>query len=70
MRHLARRFPTDEYENRRIWRTYLPHALRILQRAGAGDMEEKYELTFRVGRCLQVEGRVKEAVRWFKEYWR
>ncbi|KAK3933805.1 hypothetical protein QBC46DRAFT_348254, partial [Diplogelasinospora grovesii] len=51
-------------------RTYLPHALRILQRAGAGDMEERYELSFWVGRCLQVEGRIKEAVRCFEECWR
>jgi hypothetical protein len=70
MRHLAGSFPTDEHENRHIWRTYLPHALRILQRAGAGDMEERYELSFWVGRCLKVEGRIKEAVRCFEECWR
>ncbi|KAB5581207.1 P-loop containing nucleoside triphosphate hydrolase protein [Coniochaeta sp. 2T2.1] len=67
MRHLAGGFPTDEYENRDTWRTYLPHALRILQRAGASDMEERYELHFWVGRCMQVEGRIKEAVRCFEE---
>jgi tetratricopeptide (TPR) repeat protein len=70
MRHVAGSFPTDEYENRHTWRTYLPHALRMLQRAGAGDMVERYELYFWVGRCLQVEGRVKEAVRCFEECWR
>jgi tetratricopeptide (TPR) repeat protein len=70
MRHLAGSFPTDGYENRHIWRRYLPHALRILQRAGAGDMEEGYELSFWVGRCLLVEGRIREAVRCFEGCWR
>jgi hypothetical protein len=70
MRHLAGSFPTDKYENRHIWRAYLLHALRILQRAGAGEMEKRYDLSFWVGRCLQVEGRIKEAVRWFEECWR
>ncbi|KAK4139118.1 kinase subdomain-containing protein, partial [Dichotomopilus funicola] len=70
VRHLAGSFPTGDYENRHIWRTYLPHVLRILQRAGAGDIEEKYKLSFGVGRCLKVEGRIKEAVRCFEECWR
>ncbi|KAK3326646.1 P-loop containing nucleoside triphosphate hydrolase protein [Apodospora peruviana] len=70
MRCLAGKFPTDEYENRHTWRAYLPHALRILQRADADDMEEKYELYFWVGRCLQVEGRIREGVRCFEECWR
>ncbi|KAJ9131270.1 TPR-like protein [Coniochaeta hoffmannii] len=70
MRHMAGRFPSDEYENRHIWRAYLPHALRILQRAGAGEMKERYDLSFWVGRCLQVEGRIKEAVGCFEECWR
>jgi tetratricopeptide (TPR) repeat protein len=69
IRHLAESFPTNEHENRHIWRTYLPHALRILQRAGAGKMEERYDLSFYVGRCLDAEGRVKEAVRCFEECW-
>lgn len=70
MRHLAGSFPADEYENRHIWRAYLPYVLRILQRASAGEIEERYDLSFWVGRCLQVEGRIKEAVRWFEECWR
>ncbi|KAK3933890.1 hypothetical protein QBC46DRAFT_348182 [Diplogelasinospora grovesii] len=70
VRRLAGSFPTDEYENQHIWRAYLPHALRILQRAGAGDIEERYELYFWVGRCLQGEGRIKEAMRCFEECWR
>ncbi|KAK3313312.1 hypothetical protein B0H66DRAFT_483025 [Apodospora peruviana] len=33
-------------------------------------MEERYELYFWVGRCLQVEGQIREAVRCFEECWR
>ena len=60
MRCVAGRFPTSDYKNRHTWRTYLPHALRILQRVGADDLEERYELFLGVGRCLHREVRVKE----------
>ncbi|KAJ9130190.1 Acyl transferase/acyl hydrolase/lysophospholipase [Pleurostoma richardsiae] len=69
MQHIAETFPSDMYENRRLWREYLPHALRILQRAGAEDTE-RYELCFWVGRCLQVDGRIREAVHCLEECWR
>lgn len=60
--HLAGIFPNDRWENRELWRQYLPHAIRVL-RAGEGtENEERSHLGYRVGCCLQVDGRIKEAL--------
>jgi tetratricopeptide (TPR) repeat protein len=66
-RHLARAFPTNDYSNRSLWREYLPHALRVLQGDEGRDMKERYSLCIKVGRCLQADGRIKEAVKCFEE---
>ena len=68
-RHLAAVFPDDDYENRNVWREYLPHALKVLQHSKELDIEEKSDLLFWVGRCLKVDGRIKEAVRSLEEAW-
>jgi len=62
MRYVAKAFPTDDHENRSLWREYMPHALRLLQASRGCRMEEKYNLYFWIGRCLQVDGRIREAV--------
>lgn len=62
IRHLCEVFPNDDYENRSLWRKYLPHVLRALKEEGA-DIEDGHELRFWVGRCLFVNGRMKEAVK-------
>ncbi|KAL2671494.1 hypothetical protein Neosp_014084 [[Neocosmospora] mangrovei] len=59
---LAEVFPTDAWENRELWRQYLPHALRVLNRAVSGESKEFCELGFWVGRCLLRDGRAREAV--------
>ncbi|KAI7759545.1 hypothetical protein LZL87_014396 [Fusarium oxysporum] len=56
-------FPTDEWENRDLWRQYLPHAIKLLRCADGEWSEELCELGFWVGRCLLVDGRVTEAVK-------
>ncbi|KAL5608544.1 hypothetical protein FOBRF1_009041 [Fusarium oxysporum] len=56
-------FPTDDWENREIWRQYLPHAVKLLRFAGNDWSEELCKLGYWVGRCLDVDGRVKEAVK-------
>ncbi|KAL2194480.1 hypothetical protein P885DRAFT_71251 [Corynascus similis CBS 632.67] len=66
-RHLATVFPSDEYENRTIWREYLPHAVRALQYSKELDIEEKSDLLLWIGRCLIVDGRIREAVRSLEE---
>ncbi|KAI8648856.1 NB-ARC domain-containing protein [Fusarium sp. Ph1] len=60
---LAEVFPTDAWESREIWRQYLPHALRVLNRAVSDESKEVCELGFWVGRCLLVDGRMREAVK-------
>ena len=65
--HLAEIFPSDDYANRFIWREYFPHALRLLGDTKGLDIEARYKLCMGVGRCLQVDGRIKEAVGWLSE---
>lgn len=56
-------FPTDNWENRDLWRQYLPHAIKLLRCANDEWSEELRELGFWVGRCLLVDRRVTEAVK-------
>ncbi|KAJ9645330.1 hypothetical protein H2199_003336 [Coniosporium tulheliwenetii] len=67
VRHVAEIFPSDDYANRAVWRAYLPHALRLLENMQDCDVEEKSELCLLVGRCLRVDGRIREAVKWLEE---
>ena len=60
-------FPSDDYANRAVWRAYLPHALRLLESVQECSVEERSELCLLVGRCLRVDGRIREAVRWLEE---
>ncbi|KAJ4406473.1 hypothetical protein N0V82_010123 [Gnomoniopsis sp. IMI 355080] len=60
--HLAEVFPSDEWENRSLWRAYLPHAFRVLQENEGTDIEAMYDLFYWAGRCLAVDGRIKEAM--------
>jgi tetratricopeptide (TPR) repeat protein len=64
--HLAVVLPSNNYKNRDLWREYLPHVLRVLQRSTGPDIDERYDLYARVGRCLQADGRIKEAVKCFE----
>ncbi|KAF5616441.1 hypothetical protein F25303_13523 [Fusarium sp. NRRL 25303] len=56
-------FPTDDWENRDLWRQYLPHAIKLLRCPEDGWNDELCELGYWVGRCLAVDGRVTEAVK-------
>jgi tetratricopeptide (TPR) repeat protein len=67
VRHVADVFPSDDYANRAIWRAYLPHALRMLGSGQEGSVQDKSELCLSVGRCLEVDGRIREAVKWLEE---
>ncbi|KAM5528681.1 phosphorylase superfamily protein [Fusarium oxysporum f. sp. phaseoli] len=55
-------FPTAEWENRDVWRQYLPHAIKLLRYPEDDWNDERCELGYWVGRCLRVDGRVTEAV--------
>ncbi|EXA29857.1 hypothetical protein FOVG_18692 [Fusarium oxysporum f. sp. pisi HDV247] len=54
-------FPTDEWENRDLWRQYLPHAIKLLGCAEDDWSKELCKLGYWAGRCLLVDGRVTEA---------
>jgi tetratricopeptide (TPR) repeat protein len=66
IRHMAKVFPSDDYVNRAMWRAYLPHALRLLRAKDAPDTKEESGLCLLVGRCLLVDGRVQEAIKWLE----
>ncbi|KAL9123952.1 MAG: hypothetical protein Q9217_006671 [Psora testacea] len=65
--HLATVFPSNDYRNRALWREYFPHALRFLKDTRALDNKSRYDLCMAVGKCLQVDGRIGEAVAWLSE---
>ncbi|PVH94209.1 kinesin light chain [Periconia macrospinosa] len=67
IRHIAGIFPSDDYANQAVWRAYLPHTLRILEERRGSDIAELSKLCLLVGRCLQVDGRIREAVKWLEE---
>ncbi|KAF7553716.1 hypothetical protein G7Z17_g3467 [Cylindrodendrum hubeiense] len=60
--HLAAVFPSDDWDNREVWRQYMPHAIRVLRAGRVEETEEMCDLGYWVGRCLQVDGRIREAV--------
>ena len=61
-------FPSDEHENRILWREYLPHALFILQsKEFQNDTQDREDLVQKVARCLYSDGRYHQAGALFKE---
>ncbi|KAF2732280.1 TPR repeat protein, partial [Polyplosphaeria fusca] len=67
IRHIAAVFPSDDYANRMVWRAYMPHALRLLEDKQSHSAEPRSGLCLLVGRCLRVDGRIREAVKWLEE---
>jgi tetratricopeptide (TPR) repeat protein len=70
MEHLANVFPSCDYENRGIWREYLPHAVRLSKTEQGKGIQNKYKLFLKVGQCLLEDGRTREAVTWLEESYR
>ncbi|KAJ0419720.1 hypothetical protein BJY00DRAFT_313639 [Aspergillus carlsbadensis] len=66
LKHLSQIFPSDNYTNREIWRAYLPHVARIGKDEQYQGTEEISALCLKVGGCLYVDGRMKEAVLWIQ----
>jgi tetratricopeptide (TPR) repeat protein len=67
LQHVTEVFPAAEWENRELWRSYFPHALRILENLKNCDVSEKSALCLYVGNCLLVDKRLKEAIDLLKE---
>jgi tetratricopeptide (TPR) repeat protein len=65
--HLANIFPTSEHKDRDIWREYIPHAARLRDFKSSENANTRGRLYRRVGRCLQVDGRIRDAVGWLEE---
>jgi tetratricopeptide (TPR) repeat protein len=55
-------FPTDDWGNREVWRQYMPHAIRLLKSLDGDESKDACKLGYWVGRCLQEDGRVRQAV--------
>ncbi|KAK2879471.1 hypothetical protein FQN49_000855 [Arthroderma sp. PD_2] len=66
-RHIEGIFPPCDGANRIIWKDYLPHAMRVLRGGDELDTAERYELYSKVGQCLQVDGRIRKAIKCFKK---
>ncbi|KAF5253916.1 hypothetical protein FANTH_1241 [Fusarium anthophilum] len=64
--HIAEVFPYDEWEDRELWRQYMPHALRLLTNTDGANAEERCLLGGKVGRCLLVDGQTGQAVHIFE----
>ncbi|EXL39109.1 hypothetical protein FOCG_18272 [Fusarium oxysporum f. sp. radicis-lycopersici 26381] len=58
---IAEAFPTDDWENREVWRQHLPHALRLLTSLDSDRSEDACKLGYWVGRCLHVDGKAGQA---------
>jgi hypothetical protein len=67
IQHLVATFPSADRRSRTLWREYLPHALRVLHASKECSIEERHDLSFRVGRCLKQDRRFKEALRCFED---
>ena len=59
-------FPSDEYNNRSLWREYLPHARYVLESEVLEEvMKTKEALRWKFARCLYKDERFAEAEREF-----
>ncbi|KAI1870393.1 uncharacterized protein JN550_005321 [Neoarthrinium moseri] len=65
--HLEDIYPSNEGGNRDLWRGYLPHALRALERSNKYESEERAEFCMSVGLSLFADRRFKEAIRCFEQ---
>jgi len=67
LEHLSNIFPSDDYEKREVWRGYIPHAVRIRDVKADEQIDVRGKLCLQVGRCLRVDGRIRDAVGWLEE---
>ncbi|KAL5040781.1 hypothetical protein BDW71DRAFT_212780 [Aspergillus fruticulosus] len=61
-------FPDDHHTNRKLWRTYLPHALALVQEDEFIERQEQYtNLIQKIADCLTSDGRFHEAEALYKQ---
>ncbi|KAG8358805.1 hypothetical protein FVEN_g3856 [Fusarium venenatum] len=61
---VAGAFPIKAWENREVWRQYLPHALPLLRSLDRDSKtsQEAFYLGYSVALCLRVDGKKQQAV--------
>ncbi|KAF5572479.1 kinesin light chain [Fusarium pseudoanthophilum] len=64
--HIAKVFPWDHWENRELWRQYMPHALRLLTSTDGADVADRCLVGDKVGGCLVDDGQARQAVHVFE----
>ncbi|KAH7471767.1 hypothetical protein FOMA001_g13759 [Fusarium oxysporum f. sp. matthiolae] len=57
---------TDKWEDRDVWRQYLPHAMKLLGQVEESWSERLCEVGYWTGRCLLVDGQIAESVNLLK----
>jgi len=68
LRHLKRAFPFPEYETRKTWLKYLPHALAALEaRQQSNATSAENSVLFVVGECYFLLGQYQEAEHMYQE---
>jgi tetratricopeptide (TPR) repeat protein len=67
LEHLCGIFPSEDYENRGVWREYIPHASRMRNAKDGDHSGARGKLCLKVGCCLRVDGRIRDAVGWLEE---
>jgi len=67
LEHLSKVFPIPDWDNREVWREYMPHAAQMRDAKYGCLIDELGKLCLEVGRCLQLDGRIRDAVSWLEE---
>lgn len=65
--HINGIFPSWHYTNRELWRTYLPHTLKVLHESSEHKFQDTFTLFKLVGHALQQDWRFKESIWLFEE---
>jgi tetratricopeptide (TPR) repeat protein len=61
-------FPDNELTNRQLWRSYLPHALFLLDDKQFREREEQYtDFMQKLGTCLETDGKFLQAEQLFRQ---
>jgi tetratricopeptide (TPR) repeat protein len=61
-------FPDNELINRQLWRSYLPHALFLMDDGEFRDRQEQYtDFMQRLGTCLETDGKFLQAEQLFRQ---
>ena len=61
-------FPDNDHKNRKVWRTYLPHARYVLESGDTEEeMQERTDLLWKFAICIYSDGGYNEAEKLFSQ---